>query len=285
MQDFRPGWNYPSFVPQHGSLEVNDFMTSPMAQQVAGSMFQPMLSKTQQASELWFSSLKSYFNVDNVYVWRKLKMILFPFFHQTYKRNSQQQYDRDLNAPDLYIPVMSFVTYVLLIALSLGANEKFKPDVIGLTMTTALLSVFLEQLLLKTAIWLQNLTNITFLDLLSFTGYKFVVAVMNLSSGILFGSIAFLFSYIVNTLFFSIFLFRTLKATQLGNDGILTRNYFLISAVLLQFLIIYFLCHYTYDNPVFDLGSFLSRLWEGNIGPVVPKADVPTTNIPEKVPV
>lgn len=78
-----------------------------------------------------------------MYVWNKLKILLFPFhkvnrhsvayIHNVQNWNRQMngnatEYlppNQDKNAPDLYIPVMAFVTYVILIAFFKGTNNEY----------------------------------------------------------------------------------------------------------------------------------------------------------------
>jgi hypothetical protein len=37
----------------------------------------------------------------------------------------------DVNAPDLYVPLMAFVTYILAVAFIMGANGQFSPELLG----------------------------------------------------------------------------------------------------------------------------------------------------------
>ncbi|KAM9591513.1 protein YIF1B-like [Morphnus guianensis] len=70
--------------------------------------------------------LKYYFAVDTVYVGRKLGLLIFPFMHQDWQVRYQQDTPVaprfNVNAPDLYIPVMAFVTYILIAGLALGTG-------------------------------------------------------------------------------------------------------------------------------------------------------------------
>ena len=85
-------------------------------------------------SWLSFDALKVYFDVTNTYVLHKLKIILFPFLvkEDEWRRGGGGMHatvgdiDEDidglsanapknnLQAPDMYIPLMSFVTYLLI---------------------------------------------------------------------------------------------------------------------------------------------------------------------------
>ncbi|XP_071274862.1 protein YIF1B isoform X8 [Agelaius tricolor] len=74
------------------------------------------------------SRLKYYFAVDTVYVGRKLRLLVFPFGHQDWQVRYQQDTPVaprfDVNAPDLYIPAMAFLTYILLAGLALGTQNR-----------------------------------------------------------------------------------------------------------------------------------------------------------------
>ncbi|XP_064262539.1 protein YIF1B-like isoform X1 [Passer domesticus] len=82
------------------------------------------------------SRLKYYFAVDSVYVGRKLRLLVFPFGHADWQVRYQQDTPVaprfDVNAPDLYIPAMAFLTYILLAGLALGTQNRFSPASLGL---------------------------------------------------------------------------------------------------------------------------------------------------------
>ena len=134
------------------------------------------------------SELRCYFNVSTSYVLSKLKLLFFPFRHQSWARIVRRAADEsaptvvgyapareDLNATDLYIPVMSYVTYVLLYGATLGFNHKFTPDVLGITATSAFITVLFEVFLMKLGMYLLSIqTDVGVLDLLAYFGYQFV---------------------------------------------------------------------------------------------------------------
>lgn len=83
--------------------------------------------------------LKPYFSVDNKYVSMKLKLILFPFLYNESKSlNEEIEFEQDdtnndknqniskssIAFPDLYVPLMGFITFLLVIALSLGTDNQ-----------------------------------------------------------------------------------------------------------------------------------------------------------------
>ncbi|XP_051697455.1 protein YIF1A isoform X2 [Oryctolagus cuniculus] len=74
------------------------------------------------------NKLKYFFAVDTAYVAKKLGLLVFPYTHQNwelrYSRDVPLPPRQDLNAPDLYIPAMAFVTYVLLAGMALGIQQR-----------------------------------------------------------------------------------------------------------------------------------------------------------------
>ncbi|KAG8528752.1 uncharacterized protein KY384_006439 [Bacidia gigantensis] len=153
-------------------------------------------------------ALKHYFNVSTPYVLRKLLLVLFPWRHKPWTRaqrsassaddvgpvpntegkpasNSYQYYflppSADLNSPDLYIPTMAVVTYILLTTLLAGLRGQFKPEIMGLTATTAFVVVALEILGLKFGTYILSISNDSqLMDLVAYSGYKFVGVIVTL---------------------------------------------------------------------------------------------------------
>ena len=143
------------------------------------------------------SALKHYFNVSNSYVVRKLLLVLIPWRHRPWTRQqtrmagpegSSQQYSNmylpprdDLNSPDMYIPIMSLITYILLSTMLAGIRGTFKPEILGSITTTSVVVIGVEILLLRLAIYLLNITTeSSLLDLAAYSGYKFVGVIVTL---------------------------------------------------------------------------------------------------------
>lgn len=85
------------------------------------------------AKQAFNSSIKGYFEIDNSYLMGKLRHIIFPFMSrveqskpdiQPIELQNSSQTDNSIFRSDLYIPLMSFVTYILLSCLSLGLEKK-----------------------------------------------------------------------------------------------------------------------------------------------------------------
>jgi len=79
---------------------------------------------------------------------------------------------------------MAFVTYVLLSTLLAGLRGAFQPELLGFTATTASAFVIFEILGLKLACYLLSITNESqLLDLVAYSGYKFVGIIVTTVAG------------------------------------------------------------------------------------------------------
>ncbi|KAF2745879.1 putative membrane protein [Sporormia fimetaria CBS 119925] len=136
------------------------------------------------------SALKHYFNVSNSYVVNKLYIVLFPWWHRPWSRqqrlsnNGQDGYylppREDINSPDMYIPMMALVTYILLSTLLAGLRGAFHPELLGYTATLALSVMLLEIAVIKLGTFLLSISSSSqLLDLLAYSGYKFVGVIIS----------------------------------------------------------------------------------------------------------
>lgn len=81
----------------------------------------------------------------------------------------------------MYIPAMAFVTYVLLSSLLAGLRGDFHTEVMGLTATAAFAVVVIEILGLKFGTYILSISNDSqLLDLVAYSGYKFVGVIVTL---------------------------------------------------------------------------------------------------------
>jgi protein transport protein YIF1 len=131
------------------------------------------------------SKLKYYFAVDNRYVMTKLRLLFFPFSHRDwslkYDQDNPVQPRFDVNAPDLYIPVMGFITYVVLAGFMLGMQDRFSPEQLGIQASSALAYNIFELIIYTITLYITNIqTTLKTLDLVAFSGYKYasIVAIM-----------------------------------------------------------------------------------------------------------
>lgn len=80
-----------------------------------------------------------------------------------------------MNAPDLYIPLMAFVTYVVLSAVSLGLQNRFSPEVLGIQASSVIVWAVIEVLAVWVTLYILSIqTPLKILDLFAFSSYKYV---------------------------------------------------------------------------------------------------------------
>ncbi|KAG8143742.1 hypothetical protein E2320_000935, partial [Naja naja] len=76
----------------------------------------------------------------------------------------------DVNDPDLYIPVMAFITYLLVAGLALGTQNRFSPDLLGLLASSALAWLIVEVLAILVSLYIAAInTELTPIDLIAFS--------------------------------------------------------------------------------------------------------------------
>ncbi|KAK6126969.1 hypothetical protein DH2020_039288 [Rehmannia glutinosa] len=130
-------------------------------------------------------TFRYYFQVNDDYVKNKLKVVLFPFLHKGHWMRTLEPGGgkfsfkppiHDINAPDLYIPMMAFGTYVLFAGFFLGINGKFSPESLGVQFSTGLLCWLLQVLLLEATLHSLGGADIPLLDMVAYAGYTFVGA-------------------------------------------------------------------------------------------------------------
>ncbi|KDP38688.1 hypothetical protein JCGZ_04041 [Jatropha curcas] len=123
-----------------------------------------------------------YFEVNDQYVKNKLKIILFPFLHRGYWMRTTEKVGGelfykppiyDINAPDLYIPLMAFGTYLVLAGFSLGINGKFSPEALSVQLANGLLCWLFQLLLLEATLRSLGDGDVPLLDVVAYGGYTF----------------------------------------------------------------------------------------------------------------
>lgn len=167
----------------------------------------------------YFSDPQYYFQVNDHYVKNKLKVVLFPFLHRGHwtritepvgGRLSYKPPIYDINAPDLYIPLMAFGTYVVLAGISLGLRGKFSPEALNWLFIKGMVGWFMQTALLKVTLLSLGSGEAPLLDIVAYAGYTFA----GMSLAVL-GKIISGYSYYVLMPWFclcmGIFLVKTMK--------------------------------------------------------------------------
>lgn len=200
------------------------------------------------------SKMKYFFAVDTSYVWRKLIILLFPFTHSDWslKYNAEGPVAPrfEVNAPDLYIPVMAFVTYILMAGLALGTQDRFNPEQLGIQASSALVWLVIEVIVLLLTMYIMNIqTDLGYLDLIAFTGYKYVGMIAALSAGMISPTFGYYSVLIYTSCALAFFLVRTLRvqvlpkasAEEYRSHGNKRRMYLLLIIAICQPIFMFWL--------------------------------------------
>jgi protein transport protein YIF1 len=153
--------------------------------------------------------LRYFFDVDTTSVRRRLTLLLFPFFHHNWNRRTEKT-DRghdaplpprhDPNSPDLYLPCMAFITYILLVGILMGTQGQFTPAIFGKTATSALISLIVELSILELGLYFlppsSLIIPIPILDLIALISNIFVYLFLNIAIGLFFNRAAYYISFI-----------------------------------------------------------------------------------------
>ncbi|XP_059286978.1 uncharacterized protein LOC132040366 isoform X1 [Lycium ferocissimum] len=195
-----------------------------------------------------------YFQVNEEYVKNKLKVILFPFLHKGHWMRAADLAGGefsfkppmyDINAPDLYIPMMAFGTYLVLAGYFLGITTKFSPEALGVQFTTGLLIWLLQVLILEATLHSLGSGEVPLLDIVAYGGYIFVVASIILLSRIIW-DYAFYLVTIFECFCMGVFLIKTMKRILISEvrsfeKHSTKRNYLLLFMALSQIPLLFWL--------------------------------------------
>jgi hypothetical protein len=101
---------------------------------------------------------------------------------------------------------MAFVTYILLSACFAGLAGKFHPELLGITASKSFAVVIFEILGLKLGCYLLNINSPSqLLDLVAYSGYKFVGIIVNLAAAHMvsrsFAWVVFAYTFLANAFF------------------------------------------------------------------------------------
>ncbi|XP_059286979.1 uncharacterized protein LOC132040366 isoform X2 [Lycium ferocissimum] len=151
----------------------------------------------------------------------------------------------DINAPDLYIPMMAFGTYLVLAGYFLGITTKFSPEALGVQFTTGLLIWLLQVLILEATLHSLGSGEVPLLDIVAYGGYIFVVASIILLSRIIW-DYAFYLVTIFECFCMGVFLIKTMKRILISEvrsfeKHSTKRNYLLLFMALSQIPLLFWL--------------------------------------------
>ncbi|XBW37345.1 hypothetical protein QEN19_002925 [Hanseniaspora menglaensis] len=250
------------YLQQQNSIQPQ-FMQDPKAQlayqigsKAIGNFFNEsnIQSPISNLNVTTIDNLTQYFQVSNRYVLHKIKIILCPFLNKSWytvspttSSNSDNVVvlPRDnVNAPDLYIPIMSLITYILFWNFTKGLIGQFDPKFLYSKLSATLAMSLLDLCILKLGMYLiipaSQAKRRSLVELVCFVGYKYVPLNFNLIINQWVENTKIWFVLQTYLLFmFGIFLLRNVKFHIIvpgltGGNGIIDRkqilrncNYFL----------------------------------------------------------
>jgi len=216
----------PNFQPH---AFFSDPVVSSMAAKYGANLADQGKEYVTKNVDKWLSvsKLKYYFAVDTNYVSKKLSIMLFPFLNRDWSIKYSQSDDTqavppklDVNAPDMYIPLMAFVTYLLVVGVALGVQKKFTPEVLGMQATSALAWFVFEVLAIFITLQILGLkTALKTFDIIAFGGYKYFGMIICLLTGIFASKNAYYLVLLYVCASFSYFMARSLKVLILTTDS------------------------------------------------------------------
>lgn len=161
---------------------------------------------------------------------KKLKMLLLPFLHKDW---STRQYGNnttplsprdDVNVPDLYIPFMALLTYVLLAGISVGKSGNFTPEALGTNLSSGMGWTCVEVIIVTFTMYLINVkSDMKWYDILSYLGYKFVPVCLILLSALLAPSLYWVV-FVCAAGSLSFFIHKTMSL-KLSNPAVASEDY------------------------------------------------------------
>ena len=180
-----------------------------------------------------FGPLRYYFTVSTTYVKNKLKHILLPYLHSRHNgrwernhltnENGAIEYvppRDDINAPDLYIPLMAYATYIILCAIIYGMCNAFKPDLFSIEASKGFGFLVIEVLIVKLGFYLLSNASISILECLSYCGYIFVGVCLDMIAGIILGKIGFYGMIIFTSCGIAYYVGKVLNVAILKDTGV-----------------------------------------------------------------
>ncbi|GFP99880.1 protein yif1b, partial [Phtheirospermum japonicum] len=205
----------------------------------------------------YISNPRYYFQVNDDYVKNKLKVVLFPFLHKGHWMRTVEAAGgkfsfkapiHDINAPDLYIPIMAFGTYLLLAGFFLGINGKFSPESLGVQFSTGLLCWLLQILLLEATLHFLGVLSgdIPLLDIVAYAGYTFVASAVIVAIRLSSIDCLFFVATLWESFCMGVLLVKTMKRiliseVQSFDKNSTKRNYVLLFMATAQVLMLFWL--------------------------------------------
>ncbi|KAI1701698.1 YIF1 domain-containing protein [Ditylenchus destructor] len=200
----------------------------------------PNPSKTSGKLEL-----KQYFEIDACYLFAKVGLILFPFFHCNWKRKRDANDNllaprKDINSSDLYVPILAFF-YVWTASTCFGL---YNPEGAVKVLCSSLFYHLVENVYIIATKHAMNVPDslIDHFEILAYTSYKYVgLAIISLVLVLFPNEYVLLTVFVYVVIAYSVFLIGSLHS--LGYDNNWTTQKVTIACLILSVQVIWFAIH------------------------------------------
>jgi hypothetical protein len=127
--------------------------------------------------------LKPYFDVDNKYVLVKFRYLFLPFLKEksTSTVNTNEiEIKYNIEYSDLYLPIMSFITYALTISFitALKNPSIFNPQTLGKILSKDFSLYIINAAIIKLLMFIFLSNPLSFTEIFSLVGYKFIYMIL-----------------------------------------------------------------------------------------------------------
>lgn len=144
-------------------------------------------------------------------------------------------------APDLYIPLMSFITYALLVGLRKGLGSGFTPEILIQSVWRCLILQMCETVVIKFGLSMMQVP-LPVLDVFAYAGYKYISLSLNIISRGLGGTFSILVAlYTCGALGFFILKSMAAVVPATTSSGP-PRHLMLLGFAAIQFTVTFILC-------------------------------------------
>ncbi|KAH9256465.1 hypothetical protein BASA81_005379 [Batrachochytrium salamandrivorans] len=224
------------------------------------------LGQATQSYSSYNAQLKAlYFNVNNSFVLAKLRTLLFPFLHKQWQQSDggddvDGQPVKHANSPDLYLPLMALSTYVLVVGLAKGTTHVFNPEIIVEVFGSSIFCQTLQVVTMKCSAFLLvgQEVQLSWLDLVAYSGYQFVGVAINMLMGVCFGTLAYNLTLMWTASCAAFVMFKTMQRVVGGTELSQKKLYFVLLCAILQVVIMWFL-GFTRDLRTGEVFTTISR--------------------------
>ena len=141
------------------------------------NMGKQIVKNTKFVDYFSLEGLKPYFDVDNKYVLYKFRYLFIPFLKEKQINSSEEiQNKYNIEYFDLYLPLMSFITYVLVVSFisAIKNPEVFNPQTLGKILSKDFSLYIMNAMAIKLLMFIFLTNPLSFMDICSLVGYKFI---------------------------------------------------------------------------------------------------------------